>query len=64
MSTLVISLEERLLLTNRHCVAHASCIEVRKRGDDQKYEAEVLARGTDCDLAIITALMCQPWTPL
>lgn len=50
----VLSLEERLLLTNRHCVAHASCVELRKRGDDQKYEAEVLARGTDCDLALLT----------
>ncbi|CAE8611459.1 unnamed protein product [Polarella glacialis] len=50
----VLSLKERLLLTNRHCVAHASCIEVRKRGDDQKYEAEVLARSTDCDLALVT----------
>eukprot|EP00439_Symbiodinium_sp_Y106_P082174 s348_g21.t1 len=50
----VLCLQERLLLTNRHCVAHASCIEVRKRGDDQKYEAEVLARATDCDLALLT----------
>ncbi|CAK9060151.1 unnamed protein product [Durusdinium trenchii] len=53
-SAFVLSLEERLLLTNRHCVAHASCIEVRKRGDDEKFEAEVLARATDCDLAILT----------
>ena len=30
------------------------CEEVRKRGDDQKYEAEVLARATDCDLALLT----------
>jgi len=50
----VLDLEKHLLLTNRHCVAHASCIEVRKRGDDQKYEADVLARGTDCDLALLT----------
>ena len=28
--------------------------EVRKRGDDEKFEAEVLARATDCDLAILT----------
>ena len=27
---------------------------MRKRGDDQKYEAEVLARATDCDLALLT----------
>lgn len=26
-SAFVLSLEERLLLTNRHCVAHASCID-------------------------------------
>lgn len=53
-TAIVHSLGERLLLTNRHCVAHASCVEVRKRGDDQKYEAEVLARGVDCDLALLT----------
>lgn len=50
----VFSIEQRLLLTNRHCVAHASCIELRKRGDDRKYEADVVARGTDCDLALVT----------
>eukprot|EP00929_Paragymnodinium_shiwhaense_P080243 TRINITY_DN41831_c0_g1_i1.p1 TRINITY_DN41831_c0_g1~~TRINITY_DN41831_c0_g1_i1.p1 ORF type:complete len:556 (+),score=134.22 TRINITY_DN41831_c0_g1_i1:72-1739(+) len=58
----VLSLEERLLLTNRHCVAHASCVEVRKRGDDQKYEAEVLARGVDCDLALVTVREDAFWS--
>lgn len=28
-SAFVLSLEEKLLLTNRHCVAHASCIAAR-----------------------------------
>lgn len=27
---------------------------MRKRGDDEKFEAEILARATDCDLAILT----------
>eukprot|EP00928_Gymnodinium_smaydae_P080414 TRINITY_DN6410_c0_g3_i1.p1 TRINITY_DN6410_c0_g3~~TRINITY_DN6410_c0_g3_i1.p1 ORF type:complete len:553 (-),score=122.90 TRINITY_DN6410_c0_g3_i1:256-1851(-) len=57
----ILSLERRLLLTNRHCVAHASCVEVRKRGDDKKYEAEVLARGTDCDLALLTVREAAFW---
>ncbi|CAJ1343334.1 unnamed protein product [Effrenium voratum] len=63
-SAFVLSLEERLLLTNRHCVAHASCIEVRKRGDDQKFEAEVLARATDCDLALLTVREEEFWSTL
>mmetsp|Transcript_67446 Transcript_67446/g.217782 ORF Transcript_67446/g.217782 Transcript_67446/m.217782 type:complete len:470 (-) Transcript_67446:104-1513(-) len=50
----VLDLQARLLLTNRHCVAHASCVEVRKRGDDRKYEASIVARGIDCDLALVT----------
>eukprot|EP00927_Polykrikos_kofoidii_P027953 TRINITY_DN24482_c0_g1_i1.p1 TRINITY_DN24482_c0_g1~~TRINITY_DN24482_c0_g1_i1.p1 ORF type:complete len:487 (-),score=94.52 TRINITY_DN24482_c0_g1_i1:31-1491(-) len=58
----VFSLEEQLLLTNRHCVAHASCIEVRKRGDDQKYEAQVIARGIDCDLALLTVRDAAFWS--
>eukprot|EP00933_Yihiella_yeosuensis_P023432 TRINITY_DN18242_c4_g1_i1.p1 TRINITY_DN18242_c4_g1~~TRINITY_DN18242_c4_g1_i1.p1 ORF type:complete len:532 (+),score=81.32 TRINITY_DN18242_c4_g1_i1:116-1711(+) len=57
----VYSLEERLLLTNRHCVAHASCIEVRKRGDDHKFEAEVVARCVDCDLALLTVRDASFW---
>lgn len=61
-SAFIISIEERLLLTNRHCVAHASCIEVRKRGDDEKFEADVLARATDCDLALLTVRSDEFWT--
>lgn len=38
-----------------HCfLAKTMAEEVRKRGDDAKFEAEVLARATDCDLAILT----------
>ena len=45
-------------------MAHASCVEVRKRGDDQKYEADVLARGVDCDLALLTVRDEAFWAAL
>ena len=35
---------------------------MRKRGDDEKFEAEVLARATDCDLAILTVRDESFWT--
>eukprot|EP00438_Fugacium_kawagutii_P009769 Skav218790 [mRNA] locus=scaffold1140:130635:152155:- [translate_table: standard] len=37
-----------------HAVSDLKWPEVRKRGDDEKFEAEILARATDCDLAILT----------
>lgn len=50
----VFSAESRLLLTNRHCVSHCVSLEARRRGDHRKFEARILARGVDCDLALLT----------
>ncbi|KAF8822254.1 trypsin domain-containing protein [Cardiosporidium cionae] len=46
--------DPRMLLTNAHSVQYAAVVQVRKRGDHQKYEAKVLCVGYDCDLAILS----------
>ncbi|KAJ4846219.1 Protease Do-like 2, chloroplastic [Turnera subulata] len=55
---------DRKLLTNAHCVQHntqaslclgISCfVKVKRRGDDKKYVAKVLAIGVDCDIALLS----------
>ncbi|XP_028762295.1 protease Do-like 2, chloroplastic [Neltuma alba] len=47
-------IEGRKLLTNAHCVEHDTQVKVKRRGDDTKYVAKVLARGIDCDIALLT----------
>ncbi|XP_050236501.1 protease Do-like 2, chloroplastic isoform X2 [Mercurialis annua] len=42
------------LLTNAHCVEHYTQVKVKRRGDDTKYVAKVLARGVDCDIALLS----------
>ncbi|XP_024032027.1 protease Do-like 2, chloroplastic isoform X3 [Morus notabilis] len=42
------------LLTNAHCVEHETQVKVKRRGDDTKYVAKVLARGVDCDIALLS----------
>ncbi|KAL6208491.1 hypothetical protein ACLB2K_019440 [Fragaria x ananassa] len=42
------------LLTNAHCVEHYTQVKVKRRGDDTKYVAKVLAKGVDCDIALLT----------
>ena len=44
----------RRLVTNAHCVDHHTQVKVRRRGDDVKYVARVLAVGTECDLAVLS----------
>ncbi|CAN0899073.1 Protease Do-like 2, chloroplastic [Linum grandiflorum] len=41
------------LLTNAHCVEHYTQVKVKRRGDDTKYVAKVLAKGVDCDIALL-----------
>lgn len=45
---------QRWLLTNAHSVEYHSQVKVKKRGDDRKYLARVLAIGTECDIALLT----------
>uniref|UniRef100_A0A803MSR6 Protease Do-like PDZ domain-containing protein n=1 Tax=Chenopodium quinoa TaxID=63459 RepID=A0A803MSR6_CHEQI len=42
------------LLTNAHCVEHYTQVKLKRRGDDTKYVAKVLARGIDCDIALLS----------
>ncbi|KAL9263506.1 Protease Do-like 2, chloroplastic-like protein [Drosera capensis] len=45
---------DKKLLTNAHCVRHGTQVKVKKKGDDRKYIATVLAIGVDCDLALLS----------
>jgi len=45
---------QRWLLTNAHSVEYHSQVKVKRRGDDIKYLAKVLAVGTECDIALLT----------
>jgi S1-C subfamily serine protease len=45
---------QRWLLTNAHSVEYASQVRVKRRGDDAKFLARVLAVGTECDIALLT----------
>ncbi|KAL3849805.1 hypothetical protein ACJIZ3_011687 [Penstemon smallii] len=49
------------LLTNAHCVEHDTQVKVKRRGDDTKYAAKVLARGVECDIALISVESEEFW---
>ena len=42
------------ILTNAHCVQDHILVQVRRCGDDTKYEARVVSIGEECDLALLT----------
>eukprot|EP01018_Ginkgo_biloba_P017339 Gb_10855 [translate_table: standard] len=42
------------LLTNAHCVEHHTQVKVKRRGDDTKFVATVLATGVECDIALLS----------
>ncbi|CAL0316187.1 unnamed protein product [Lupinus luteus] len=52
---------DRKLLTNAHCVEHNTQVKVKRRGDDKKYVAKVLARGVDCDIALLSVESDEFW---
>ncbi|KAF2314949.1 hypothetical protein GH714_037280 [Hevea brasiliensis] len=49
------------LLTNAHCVEYDTQVKVKRRGDDTKYVAKVLARGVDCDIALLSVENEEFW---
>ncbi|EPS74298.1 hypothetical protein M569_00454, partial [Genlisea aurea] len=49
------------LLTNAHCVEHNTQVKVKRRGDDTKYLAKVLARGIECDIALLSVESKEFW---
>ncbi|XP_065861274.1 protease Do-like 2, chloroplastic [Euphorbia lathyris] len=52
---------DRKLLTNAHCVEYDTQVKVKRRGDDTKYVAKVLARGVDCDIALLSVENEEFW---
>lgn len=52
---------EGRLLTNAHCVEHGTQVKVKRRGDDTKYVAKVLARGVECDIALLSVESEEFW---
>lgn len=49
------------LLTNAHCVEHDTQVKVKRRGDDTKFVAKVLARGIECDIALLQVESEEFW---
>ncbi|KAI3979068.1 hypothetical protein MKX01_016243 [Papaver californicum] len=49
------------LLTNAHCVEHGTQVKVKRRGDDTKYVAKVLAKGVECDIALLSVESEEFW---
>ena len=53
---------DRWLLTNAHSVEYHSQVKVKRRGDDRKFIAKVLAMGTECDIALLTVEDPEFWS--
>ncbi|KAG5567651.1 hypothetical protein RHGRI_003004 [Rhododendron griersonianum] len=49
------------LLTNAHCIEYGTQVKVKRRGDDTKYVAKVLARGVECDIALLSVENEEFW---
>ncbi|OVA15090.1 Peptidase S1 [Macleaya cordata] len=56
-----IAVSDGKLLTNAHCVEHGTQVKVKRRGDDTKYVAKVLARGIECDIALLSVESEEFW---
>ena len=54
-------IDGKRILTNAHCVEDYTVVKVKKRGSADKYVAEVLAIGRDCDLALLTIRDASFW---
>ncbi|OMP06592.1 Peptidase S1 [Corchorus olitorius] len=60
-SNLAFMIGDGKLLTNAHCVEHNTQVKVKRRGDDTKYVAKVLAIGVDCDVALLSVESEEFW---
>lgn len=54
---------KRYLLTNAHSVEYHTQVKVKRRGDDRKFLAKVLAIGIDCDVACLEVEDQSFWEP-
>lgn len=52
------------LLCTHHGVQHASCVQVKRRDQDQRYDATVLVHGYECDLALLAVEERNFWKGL
>ncbi|PRW60277.1 Protease Do-like 9 [Chlorella sorokiniana] len=52
---------QRWLLTNAHSVSYNTQVQLKKRGDDERYLAKVLSIGTECDVALLTVEDDEFW---
>lgn len=55
-------IDNHLIITNAHVVAHHTCVQIRKHGMSDKVTANVLAISHDSDLAILTVDDEDFWT--
>ncbi|CAK9091329.1 unnamed protein product [Durusdinium trenchii] len=52
------------VVTNAHSVEHAALVQVKRHRHEQKYVAQVLCIGTDCDLALLEVPHADFWKGL
>lgn len=57
-------LPNKLILTNYHSIKYATVLRIKKRASDTKYAATVLAKGPDCDLALLSVQEDEFWDGL
>lgn len=54
----------RRILTNAHSVEYNTQVKVKKRGDDTRFLAKVLAISVECDIALLTVVDENFWEDL
>ena len=45
---------DRAVLTNAHSVTYGIQVQLKKRGDDERFSARIVAVGNECDIALLT----------
>lgn len=45
---------DRAVLTNAHSVTYGIQVQLKKRGDDERFSAKIVAVGNECDIALLT----------
>ncbi|CAM6127525.1 unnamed protein product [Calypogeia fissa] len=54
-------ISNRRVLTNAHCVEHHTQVKLKRRGNDTKFVATVLAVGRECDIALLSVEDDEFW---
>lgn len=58
------AVEGKLLVTNAHCVAFTSHVQVKRRDQDTRFTAKVICIGFECDLALLSVADDSFWSGL